>query len=179
MKLSMLAHKLDSLVSRGEAILLAWSVIILTVLTVGNVISRKFFSYSWSFTEEISQLLLILVTFSGVGYAARQATHICMTAFFEVLPMRWKKALATVIALFTGLLLFYLAYYAGLYVYSSYVLQKMTPALRIPFYLFILAVPVGLGLGGLQYLLTFIKNLTTPGVWLSIDVTADSVEQTP
>lgn len=176
MKRNNLAQTLDSLVSRMEAFTLAWAIISLTLLTAGNVLSRMLFSYSWSFIEELSQLLLILVTFVGVGYAARKANHICMTAFFETLSPRFKKWFATCIALVTGLLLCYLAWHAGLYVYATYVLQKTTPALRIPFYLFILAVPLGLGLGGLQYLLTFIKNVTTPGIWMSIEVTADEWE---
>lgn len=171
-------HSLDKTIDKVEAFLLAWSVILLSLLTVGNVISRRLFSYSWSFTEEISQFFLIVVTFAGVGYAARKATHICMTAFYEYLPVKLKKVVTVFISFVTAGVLFYLTFYACKYVYSAYLLNKLTPALQIPFYMFIMIAPIGLFLGGMQYLLTGIKNLTTEGVWLSIEVNQANQHET-
>ena len=177
MSISRIAARLDAITSRIEGLLLAWSVLLLTALTVGNVISRKVFNSSWSFAEEISQLFLIIMTFAGVGYAARRASHICMNAFFDALPDRIKKPLAVLIALATSGLLFFLAWQASLYVHSTYLTAKTTPALQLPFYLFIIIVPVGLALGGIQYFLTFVKNLTHEGIWMSVHVTSDQVHE--
>ena len=177
MNITRIAARLDKATSRIEGLLLAWSVLLLTALTVGNVVSRKFFHASWSFAEEISQLFLIVITFAGVGYAARRASHICMNAFFDALPDKIKKPLAVVIALGTSLLLFFLAWQAALYVHTTYTTAKTTPALQLPFYLFIIIVPIGLALGGIQYLLTVVKNLTHEGIWMSVHVTADQVHE--
>lgn len=179
MTIARLANAVDRWIARAEAVLLSGAVISLTVLTVGNVVSRKVFHSSWSFAEEISQFFLIVITFAGVGYAARRAAHICMTAFYDPLPARFKKVLAVLISLVTALLLFYLAGEAAVYVHSTYALHKTTPALRLPFWMFVAIVPVGLALGGVQYLLTFIKNLVSPETWVSIEVTADQVRDNP
>lgn len=164
----------DEKLDKIEAFLLSWSVILLTGVTMGNVISRRCFGYSWSFTEEMSQLFLIIVTFAGVGYAARQASHICMTAFYEFLPLKLKKMVTIFISFSTGFVLYYLTWYASKYVYTAYMLNKLTPALQIPFYLFIIIAPIGLFLGGTQYTITGIKNLFTDGVWISVKVDLDS-----
>ena len=149
--------------------MIAYSTIILAALTVGNVISRKVFDYSWSFTEEISQFILVLITFLSVSYGTRKARHICMTALFEALNRRWQKIFIYVSSLTTAAILFYLAFHAYEYVVSTFQMHKTTPVLRIPFYLVIACVPVGLCLGGIQYVLTFLKNLTEKEVWLSFE----------
>ncbi len=152
-----------------EKNILSYSIIVLSLLTVGNVISRKIFNFSWSFTEEISQFILVLITFISVSYGTRKARHICMTAVYESLSDKWKKIFMLFSSIVTAGILFYLTYYAYEYVLSTYKMQKTTPVLRLPFFLVIACVPVGLFLGGIQYLLTFIKNLTEKGVWLSFE----------
>lgn len=162
--------RLNQLMGLLEKTVLSYSILVLAAITVGNVISRKIFNYSWSFTEEISQFILVLITFIGVSYGARRARHICMTAVYEALSPKWQKAFALITSAVTAGLLFYLGYQAFEYVLSTYMMKKTTPVLRIPFYLVISCVPFGLFLGGLQYVLTFIKNITDEGVWLSYEV---------
>ncbi len=165
--------KANGLMGRLERELLSWSIILLAALTVGNIISRKLFNYSWSFTEEISQFILVLVTFISVSYGARKGRHICMTALYEQLNERTRKVFTLIISAVTAAILFYLSYYAMDYVLSTWKLQKTTPVLRIPFYLVIACVPVGLFIGGIQYLLTLVRNITTEGIWLSFEEKAE------
>ncbi len=164
-----LLKKINSGIGQLEKWLISWSTILLAVLTVGNVISRKIFNHSWSFTEEISQFILVLITFVSVSYGTRKARHISMTALFEALSRRWQKIFIFVSSAMTAAILFYLAFYAYEYVVSTYQMHKTTPVLRIPFYLVIVCVPVGLALGGIQYLLTLVKNITEKEVWLSFE----------
>jgi TRAP-type C4-dicarboxylate transport system permease small subunit len=163
------ALKIYRLLGNAEAFLISWSIIVLAAITVGNVVSRKLFNFSWSSAEEISQFILVLVTFIGLSYGARKARHICMTALSEMLNQKWQKVFMLISTILTAAVLFYLAYYSYEYVLSTYTMQKTTPVLRIPFYLVIISVPIGLFLGGLQYVLTFIKNLTSQGVWNSFE----------
>ena len=164
-----LLQKINHWTGNIERFLIAWSTIVLAAMTVGNVVSRKVFNYSWSFTEEISQFILVLITFVSVSYGTRKARHICMTALFEALSRKWQKIFILVSSLVTAGILFYLGYFAFEYVVSTYHMNKTTPVLRIPFYLVIVCVPVGLFLGGIQFLLTFVKNLKEKEIWLSFD----------
>ena len=77
-----------------EKFILTYGIICLAIITVGNVISRKVFNYSWAFTEEISQFIMVIITFMGLGHAARKARHIRMTAVYDLVNDRIKKITA-------------------------------------------------------------------------------------
>lgn len=160
---------LNNSVSAMEKFILAYGVICLAVITIGNVISRKLFNHSWSFAEELLQFILVIITFMGISYAARKSRHIRMTAFYEMVNDKIKKILMIVISLVTMIILFYLSYHALLFVLKVKSYGRVTPALRLPFYWMIMWAPLGLFLGGIQYLLTLIKNLVHKDVWLSFE----------
>lgn len=162
-------NKINNFFCKIEEFTLSYGIISLTVLTIGNVLSRKFFNFSWSFVEEISQFILVIVTFMGVGYAARKSRHIRMTAIYEMMPEKIKKILIIFISITTALLLLYLSFQAWEYTQSVIRTARVTPVLRIPFYMVIIWVPLGLFMGAVQYILALIKNLTTQGIWLSFE----------
>lgn len=162
-------NKINNFLCKIEEFVLTYGVIGLAVITIGNVISRKFFNHSWSFAEEVSQFILVIMTFMGVGYAARKGRHIRMTAFYEMANEKIKKALMLFISICMTILLLYLAWYAGEYVMKVVKTGRVTPVLRVPFYFVIIWAPVGLVMGAVQYFLTFIKNLTSKEVWLSYE----------
>lgn len=163
--------KVIAVLNRGikqiESIILSYSIISLAVVTVGNVISRRLFNFSWTFAEEVSQFIMVLITFMGISYAARRARHIRMTAIFDNVPDRIKKLMMLLVSLLTAATMFYLAYYSTRYILDVRATGRVTPVLRIPFYLVILSVPTGFFLGGIQFSLTFLKNILAKEVWLS------------
>ncbi len=55
-----------------EEYLVAISLFIMTVIAFANVLSRKVFEASWSFTEEITANLFILSSLIGASIAARR-----------------------------------------------------------------------------------------------------------
>ena len=61
---------IDSLISRFESFALAAGVLLMAVNTVANVVGRFIFQHSIFFTEELNRILIILITFAGIGYAA-------------------------------------------------------------------------------------------------------------
>ena len=166
-------NKIDAIIGKIEEGILAYGVILLTLITTGNAISRKFFNYSWSSAEECTQFLLVIVTFMGISYAARKGRHIRMTAFYEFMPKKVQKVLTIIICLVTALILFYLTYYAIDYVAKLYKLGRVTPSLRVPFWMTVIWVPIGLTLGGIQYLRTLYKNLVEKDVWVSAEVSSE------
>ena len=156
-----------------EEFILTYGIIALAVLTIGNVISRRVFNSSWTFTEEVSQFILVILTFMGVSYAIRCGRHIRMSAFYDLISEKWQRRLMMLISIVTAVILFFLAYHALLFVLETKKYGRVTPSLMVPFYLVIIWAPIGLFLGGIQYILTFFKNLTSDEAWLSYEEKSD------
>lgn len=159
--------RVDGWISRFEAWCLSASILLMALNTVVNVFGRYLFSQSLYFSEELNQILMVIVTFMGLGYVTRKGRHIRMSAFYDLLNDRRKKALMLVITFSTALTLFLLSYYACLYVAKVAQRGMITAALQIPVYWTLLVVPLGLFIGGLQYGLAFIKNLQSRDIFLS------------
>lgn len=139
----------------------------MTFVSIANVFMRNVFDRSLAFAGEINMAFIILVTFLGVGFAARQGRHIRMTAIYDQLGRRARKLLMIVMSLVTAGLLFVLAWYAARYALSTAAIGSVTPALRIPLAFIYAAAPVGLALGGVQYVLTVARNLLERDVYIS------------
>lgn len=160
---------IDTGISRIEAFILAYGTLLLALNSIANVVAREI-GQSLYFAEEISQFLIILVTFVGIGYATRQARHIRMSAVYDHLGKALKKGLTIVISLITAIFMFGLAYYSFDYVSTVAARGRVTPALQIPLYLTYLWLPVGFTITGIHYLLAVYKNIISKDIYLSYDV---------
>lgn len=158
---------LDTGLHTLEKFILSWSILIITAMTAGNVIYRTITGQSWHFAAEISRLAIIVATFMGISYAARKGRHISMSAFFDLSPKRLKKVLAIVNPLITASILFIMSYYAVLYTHSVFVSGRTTAALEFPFWIMVVALPIGMFLGGLQFLRNSWVNIKHEEVYLA------------
>ena len=152
---------------RFERFVVSFSIILMAVVAIANVIGRNLFQHSFSWAEEVTQFSIVWVTFIGASYAARKGAHIRMTAVFDVLGPRGRKALMLVISAGTAALMFYLAWFGGVYTMKLVETDRHTLGLQFPLYLVILWVPVGFIMTGLQYAATFIRNLKEKEVYIS------------
>lgn len=168
---------IDSLISRIEAFFLAAGVLLMAANTVANVVGRFIFQYSIFFTEEINRILIVLITFAGVGYAARHGRHIRMSAIYDTLSSRSRKILMIVIAVITSIAMFALCYFSVGYIGKVATSGRVLPALQIPVWWIYVWVPVGFFVTGSQYLLTAIKNVIEKDVYLST-VVLEGYEET-
>ncbi|WP_127144099.1 TRAP transporter small permease [Pelagibacterium montanilacus] len=160
-----------------ESIMLSAGVLAMAANAISNIVARFALGRSFPGTEEINQFLIILITFAGIGYAARQGRHIRMSAFYDMLSDKHRKVLMIFIALITAAAMFVLAWYSVIYVLSVYNTGRIASATRIPVYITLIWVPIGFVVTGIQYVLTAIANLTRPDVYLSTSV-IDSYEDT-
>jgi len=161
---------LDDVVSRIESVMLAFGVLLMAANTVINVVGRFVFQHSLFFSEELNRILIILITFAGISYAARQGRHIRMSAIFDMMPAPVRKLVMIVIAAVTSLAMFALCYFAVRYIMSVAASGRVLPALAIPVYWIFLWVPVGFFMTGVQYALTAIKNIFDKDIYLSTQV---------
>lgn len=161
---------IDSLISRFESFALAAGVLLMAANTIANVVGRFIFQHSIFFTEELNRIIIILITFAGVGYAARHGRHIRMSAIFDTLPVKTRKALMIVIAVVTSLAMFALCYFSVRYIGKVQTSGRVLPALQIPVWWIFVWVPIGFFVTGAQYFLTAIKNIIEKDVYLSTNV---------
>lgn len=145
-------QKLDWLLEKLEAFILASSILLMALNSVANVFGRYLFSQSIYFSEELNQFLIIFVTFVGCSYAARHSRHISMSAFIEHLTGKPAAATLLLINLLTALLMLWLAWAAIGYVQSAARVGRASSALQMPLHYIYLLIPLGLGMTGLQFL---------------------------
>ncbi|GHE21018.1 TRAP transporter small permease [Halomonas urumqiensis] len=161
---------IDTFISKVEAVILALGVLLMALNTVTNVIARFVFGNSIFFSGEINRILIIMITFAGIGYAARHGRHIRMSAIYDALPVGGRKVLMICISFFTSLVMFFLLYYSIVYILDLQSKGRILPALGFPIWIIYVWVPMGFLITGIQYLLTAIKNLTSKDVYLSTGV---------
>ena len=161
---------IDNGISRLEQIALAGGVLLMALNTITNVVGRFLFQYSIYFTEELNRILIILITFAGIGYAARHGRHIRMSAIFDALPVPGRKTMMIIIAIVTSVAMFALCYFSIGYIAKVASSGRVLPSLQIPVYLIFLWAPLGFFVTGVQYALTAVKNITEPDIYLSTSV---------
>ncbi|GGY44146.1 hypothetical protein GCM10011297_16360 [Bacterioplanes sanyensis] len=162
---------IDTLISKFEAFALAAGVLLMALNTCVNVVARFVFGEGLFFSGEINRILIILITFAGMGYAARHGRHIRMSALYDLLPKLGRKIVMTAIVILTAGVMYFLAYLSFEYVMSTYERGRILPALGFPIWWIYIWVPMGFAVTGVQYTMTAIKNLTADDVYLSTGVT--------
>lgn len=160
----------DSIIAKIEVFMMATGVILMAVNTIANVISRFVFNHSIIFAEELNSIFILLVTFAGIGYAARHGRHIRMSAIYDHMPDKARKVLMTIITGVTGVCMLFLSWYSVEYILSIQSKGRIMPALGVPVYAVYLWVPVGFFVTGTQYVLAMLKNIREKEIYLSTNL---------
>ena len=145
--------------SKIEEFVLSYSVIIMAILLIVNVIMRTLFNKSLTFSEEIGQALLVIISFFGIAYCGKKGRHITMSIVFDMVDNKKKKLFMYVISLLSAIAMLFITYLGFKYVLSTRSLGRVTPALQIPIHFIYAFVPLGLLLGAIEYFTTFILNI--------------------
>ncbi len=160
----------DTAIARIEAVMLAAGVLLMALNTVANVVGRYVFRSSLFFSEELNSVLIILITFAGISYAARHGRHIRMSAIFDTLPPRPRKMMMILISVVTAVFMFGLSWYSLGYIVTLAGQGRLMSALQIPVWWIYVWVPVGFFMTGTQYALTAVKNVIEDDIYLSTTV---------
>jgi len=169
-------RKIDEYVTIFTEWLLGISIILMAVILISNVIARKVFSNSIPAADELGVSLIILATFSGIGYAAKKGRHIRMSALFDAVPLKVQKVLIIVISAVTCITYCYVCYIAFQYIDYTRMLGRVTSALEMPAWIRVVIVPVGFGLGAIQYFLNIIINIKEPDLYIGTEKKAGEEE---
>lgn len=94
-----------------EKLVLEIATVLILVLTVGNVFSRKVIHQSWSFTEELVVAVFVLITLLAAALACREGELVNLTLLTDRLPAQVRKVfllLSTILSVaFTAVLFKY------------------------------------------------------------------------
>ena len=135
--------KLMDIVAMVEKTVLVLTMILILVLTVGNVFSRKVIHQSWSFTEELVVAIFVLITLLGAALSAREGGLVGLNLVTERLPKSAKKPVVILITIFSVLFMGILFYYGMDKVMAQLANQKRTFVLNWPEWIFWSFVPIG------------------------------------
>ena len=137
--------KLMNVIAAIEKIILVITMLLILVLTVGNVFSRYVIHRSWSFTEEIVVAVFVLITLLAAALACREGELVNLTLVTNLLPEKTKKPLmilVTVLCVIFSLILFK---YGLDKVITQLENGKRTFVLNWPEWIFWSFVPIGAG----------------------------------
>ncbi|MBR1806731.1 MAG: TRAP transporter small permease [Selenomonadaceae bacterium] len=145
---------------RLEDIICAICMIIMTSLTFANVIARYVFSASFSFSEEITTYLFVLLSLIGSAAAARRKAHLGFTAILDLLPKGVQRAIQTMsyaLATFFSAALFW---YGISMVQSQIFHGQVTAGMQWPEWIFGSFVPLGAFFITVEFLFLLIDTVS-------------------
>lgn len=146
-----------------ENCILSWAIIIMAALLIFNAVGRTIFGFSVGAISEITVYLMMILTFIGFSNAARKGKHIIMSAVIDIVPFKIRKIMIVVgdiLTIIFMIIMIYLTINYTLFVYST---DRLLPAMNVPMWTLMVAMPIGFVLGTYQYLLTLISNLRHKG----------------
>lgn len=132
-------------VAMAEKLILVLSTILIVVLTVGNVLSRKLLHQSWSFTEELVVAVFVLITLVAAALAAREGELVNLSLVPDRLSVKGKKILLAVSTIFSLIFTSILFKYGMDKVLTQLENGKRTFVLNWPEWIFWSFVPIGAG----------------------------------
>jgi TRAP-type C4-dicarboxylate transport system permease small subunit len=159
-------HLAGVIINSFEVCSLVLCVGALTILLIANFIARELFT-SIYFAEEISEFLVIFTTFVGVSYGVRRARHIRMGAILDMMPPKVEKILIIFISAVSAFVMFFMTNVSYNYMLHSLHKAHETPALKLPYWIFYVIMPLGFFMAGIQYIRTIIKNIVEKDNWMS------------
>lgn len=165
-------EKINQAILKLEDFLLGYIIVFMAILLILNVFFRSVLNNSLSFAEELGGFLMVVVTFWGISTAARFSKHINMNAIVDNVPKKIRKAMLVIISGFTSLVMFYMTSVFVRYAMDNMKVGRISTALELPMWILQSIVAVGVFLTAVQYLICFIRNLTTPDVYLGSEVKA-------
>ncbi|MCS0670177.1 TRAP transporter small permease [Cytobacillus firmus] len=119
-----------------ENSLLVLSASVMCIIAFGNVVSRYITGSSFSFTEEITINILVLVVFVGASVGVKKGAHLGFTLLFDRASLPIKK----LFCIFTGLLVTFIfilfTYYGIDMLLYQMSIKQTTPALGWPQWIF-------------------------------------------
>ncbi len=117
------------------------SMVVLTLITLGNVLTRYFSDESFAWTEEISVFLIVVMTLAGAAGVAGRDGHIRIEYFYDRGSVERRRALRLVAATASALCFIVLAVLFGATLAGELRWNETSMGLGVPRWWFTVAIP--------------------------------------
>ena len=144
--------KLMNVVAAIEKIILVITMLLILVLTVGNVFSRYVIHRSWSFTEELVVAVLVLLTLLAAALSCREGELVNLTQVTAHLPAKAKKPVMVLVTILSVAFSVILFKYGMEKVLTQLANGKRTFVLNWPEWIFWSFVPIGAACMALHFI---------------------------
>jgi TRAP-type C4-dicarboxylate transport system permease small subunit len=133
----------DKIFGKIEEIIAGICLTIMSILAFTNVLARYFFHASFSFSDEITTYLFVLLSLIGASIAAKRHEHLGFTVIEDLVPPTVKKILNFISYLMAVIFTSIIFYYGILMVISQYTLGQKTAGMQWPEWIFGSFIPIG------------------------------------
>ncbi|APX94088.1 C4-dicarboxylate ABC transporter permease [Halomonas sp. 1513] len=128
--------------ARPERWLASLALVIIAVISLGNVVTRYVTGGSLAFTEEFSVFLLVVVTFAGASVALRRNGHIRIGLLERALPNGPRKVLILLQWLCGVTVLGLVTWFGAKLTWEEYQWQSLSPGIGLPQWWYIIWLPL-------------------------------------
>lgn len=150
---------MDRVLAAVENGLAALAFAVITGVAFVNVVSRYFLDASLAFTTEVTINVAVWLTLLGAVIGIREGSHLGFTLLQEKLTGTAKKVLTVIVAVAIIVFFLILARYGWDQMISQLDSGRATPAMRMPQWIFTLALPVCSVLGILRIVQVTLRSL--------------------
>ncbi|QGZ31593.1 TRAP transporter small permease [Stutzerimonas stutzeri] len=127
--------------ARLERVLATLALVIISLISVANVVVRYFTNASFAFTEELSVFLLVILTFAGASVAMRSNRHIRIGLIERLFP-RLRAPLIIIQWIASIAVLGLVAWFGGLFALEEYQWESQSPGLGLPNWWYVVWLPL-------------------------------------
>lgn len=132
-------NKLDKIVDFFSKLIMGISVLVLSVVTILQVVARFIFSNPIPWGQDIIRLSFVYLVFFGGAYCVLKNEHLNIDIVFSLLNERNKRILAAIIDILLIIFFVFLVYYG--FVFTKSGLNQKAPYLDIPMAVYYLSLP--------------------------------------
>jgi len=125
-----------------EEWVLAYTLLMIALLSFVQVVLRYGFHYNFSWFQEFARYICIFMTFLGASIAVKTGAHFSMDAIVQAVPSRIAHLMKAIVNLGCGLFFAVVVYYAVLHCMKLNHYGVKTAAMRIPMFVPYLSIPV-------------------------------------
>ena len=127
--------------ARLERALATLALVIISLISLANVVVRYFTDASFAFTEEFSVFLLVILTFAGASVAIRSNRHIRIGLIERLFP-QLRTPLIVVQWIASMLVLGLVIWFGGQFALEEYQWDSESPGLGLPNWWYVIWLPL-------------------------------------
>jgi TRAP-type C4-dicarboxylate transport system permease small subunit len=158
-KITCYLHKLTFPSSRVFGIAGAWLLPVLVVVTVADVVMRRFFNSPIPGAFEISGLILGIVVFLTLAYCAIDGGHVEVDLLVTRFSLKMQRGIVSVMYFLSAILLGLMTWQLFELAVRVMDMNESTVILSIRLYPFLFIAAIGIALLALVFLVLALKNL--------------------